>query len=128
MKKLALIALLFTTITASAQTPSPYRKDFDYLWNTVDSNYCYFNKKPIDWNKIKAIYAPRIDTVTSRNSFVTIIEQVLNELYDHHISLGTNTDLSRRLVPTGADIWAEFQSDRAIVTEVRKGFGAEKVG
>ncbi|MCO5946414.1 S41 family peptidase [Mucilaginibacter flavidus] len=130
MKKLVLIALLFSTITASAQTnnPSAYRKDFDYLWNTIDSNYCYFNKKPIDWNKVKTIYAPQIDTVTTRNSFVTIIEQVLNELYDHHISPGTNTDLSRRLVPTGADIWAEFHSGRAIVTEVRKGFGAEKVG
>jgi C-terminal processing protease CtpA/Prc len=128
MKKLALIALLFITITASAQTRSAYRKDFDYLWNTVDSNYCYFNKKPIDWKKIKAIYAPQVDTVTTRNAFVGIIERVLNELYDHHISLGTNTDLSRRLVPTGADIWAEFKNGRAIVTEVRKDFGAEKVG
>ena len=130
MKKLVLIALLFSTIAVSAQTtnPSAYRKDFDYLWNIVDSNYCYFNKKPIDWNKVKAIYALRVDTVTTRNSFVTIIEQVLNELYDHHISLGTNTDLSRRLVPTGADIWAEFENGRAIITEVRKGFGAEKVG
>ncbi|MEP6614324.1 MAG: S41 family peptidase [Mucilaginibacter sp.] len=128
MKKLILIALLFTTITASAQTQSAFRKDFDYLWNTVDSNYCYFNKKPIDWKKIKAIYAPQADTATTRNAFVGIIEKVLNELYDHHISLGTNTDLSRRLVPTGADIWAEFKNGRAIITEVRKDFGAEKVG
>ncbi|MEO6632013.1 MAG: hypothetical protein ABIN13_09840, partial [Mucilaginibacter sp.] len=128
MKKLILIALLFTTITASAQTQSAFRKDFDYLWNTVDSNYCYFNKKPIDWKKIKAIYAPQADTATTRNAFVGIIEKVLNELYDHHISLGTNTDLSRRLVPTGADIWAEFKNGRAIITEVRKNFGAEKVG
>ena len=128
MKKLALITLLFITIAASAQSQSAYRKDFDHLWNIVDSNYCYFNKKPIDWKKIKAIYASQADTITTRNAFVGIIEKVLNELYDHHISVGTNTDLSRRLVPTGADIWAEFENGRAIVTEVRKDFGAEKVG
>lgn len=120
--------MLLTTIAASAQIESAYHKDFEYLWNTIDSNYCYFNKKPIDRNKIKTIYAPQVDTATSRNSFVSIIERVLNELYDHHISLGTNTDQSRRLVPTGADIWAEFENGRAIVTEVRKGFDAEKAG
>ena len=130
MKKLALITVLLISFTASAQTGATkaYRKDFDYLWNTIDSNYCYFNKKPVKWNKVKEIYTPMIDTVNSREAFVNVIERVLYELYDHHIDLQTNTPFSRRLVPTSADIWAEYQSGTPVITEVRKGFGAEKTG
>jgi len=130
MKKQALIIFLFTITAASAQTKTPnqYRKDFDYLWNTIDSNYCYFDKRHIDWNNVKKIYAPQMDTISSRDSFVETIEKVLYELFDHHVDLQTNNDYSRRLVPTSADIWAEFKSGHAIITEVRHGFGAEKVG
>ncbi len=107
MKKLVLIILLFSGLSASAQTTttvSPYRKDFDFLWNTVDSNYCYFNKKPIDWKKVKEIYAPQIDTVTSRDGFVKVMERVLYELYDHHIELSTNNKFS---APPGAN-WYRY--------------------
>src|SRR3569833_481399 len=52
----------------------------------------------------------------------------MNELYDHHCGLRANTKTSRRLVPTSADMWAEFSGDKAVITEVRKGYGAEKVG
>ncbi len=130
MKKLILFGLLFKVFTVNAQNNNPvaYKKDFEYLWNTIDSNYCYFNKKPINWAKIKELYAPQADTVKTRDGFVGIIEKVLYELYDHHVSLGTNNSLSRRLVPTSADIWAEFVNGNAIITEVRKGFGAEKAG
>ncbi len=130
MKKLALIILLFSGLSSAAQTidVSLYRKDFNYLWNTVDSNYCYFNKRPIDWNKVKEIYTQQIDTVTSRDGFVKLMERVLYELYDHHIELSTNNKFSRRLVPTGTDVWAEFVAGRPVITEVRRGFGAEKAG
>jgi C-terminal processing protease CtpA/Prc len=52
----------------------------------------------------------------------------LFELYDHHCSLHTNNRGSRRLVPTGADIWAEYHGDKPLVVEVRRGFPAEKIG
>jgi carboxyl-terminal processing protease len=69
-----------------------------------------------------------MDTVSSRRSFVLLLEKVMNELYDHHASLNTNTRESQRLVPSGTDIWAKYVKGKPVITEVRRGFGADKAG
>lgn len=105
-----------------------YRKDFEYLWTTIKEDYAYWDKKTTDWNKVKDNYGPRFDTVTTTRSFVLLLEKVLNEIYDHHASLNTNTQVSQRLVPSGTDIWAVYISDKPVITEVRPGFGASNAG
>jgi carboxyl-terminal processing protease len=70
----------------------------------------------------------QVDTVTMRSGFVSVLERALNELYDHHCSLHTNNPTSIRLVPTGADMWAEYQNGKPLIVEVRKGFSPEKLG
>ena len=57
-----------------------------------------------------------------------LLEQVLDELYDNHTGLNTNLPGSQRLVPTGADMWAEWQGNDAVITELRRGFSAEQAG
>jgi carboxyl-terminal processing protease len=49
-------------------------------------------------------------------------------LYDPHAHLGVNTASSPRLVPSGTDLWAEWQGRHAIITAVRAGSGAERAG
>lgn len=130
MKKIILLLCFFFSIRSFSQafTPQQYKEDFDFFWKTFDDNYCYFAKKQIDWNKVKPVYDALIDTVTTRSGFVATLERALYELYDHHCSLHTNNDNSRRLVPTGADMWAEYQNNKPVIIEVRKGFGAESAG
>ncbi len=132
MKFAVFILLLLPVITLRAQhrtlTPTQYRQDFDYFWATINEEYCYFNKKQTDWAKAKEIYSSMIDTATNRASFTTIIEKALNELYDHHAVLNTNTDSSRRLVPSGTDTWAEYVNGKPTIIESRAGFGSEKAG
>src|ERR1700749_1022464 len=128
MKKIILLCCCLAALQSLAQTKAQFRADFNYFWQTLNDNYCYFEKKQIDWAKLKPVFDARIDTVSTRDGFVSILEQLFYELYDHHCSLRTNTASSRRLVPTGADIWAEYQGGTPMVVEVRKGFGAEKVG
>lgn len=130
MKRLLLLLSVFTTLNSLAQTNSQqqYREDFNFFWQTFNDNYCYFDKKEIDWNKIKPFYQAQVDTVSTRSGFVSVLERALYELYDHHCSLHTNTPTSRRLVPTGADIWAEYRNDKPIIVELRKGFSSERLG
>jgi len=129
MKKLFFLICCLSTLTAFTQTTTQqYKTDFDYFWNTINDNYAYFSKKNIDWNSLRPIYQVQIDTVTTRNSFVHILEKAMNELYDHHCSLNTNTPTSSRLVPTSADMWASYRDNKPIIDEVRIGMGAEKVG
>lgn len=119
---------LFSFGQNSQITTEQYRQDFNYFWTTIKDEYCYFNKKHTDWQKVKEIYATVIDTITNREQFVTVLEKVLFEIYDHHAILNTNTRNSQRLVPAGSDIWAEYINGKPVITEVRRGLGAEASG
>ncbi|HEY0058828.1 MAG TPA: S41 family peptidase [Flavisolibacter sp.] len=120
--------LICFNLTAQELTGRQYREDFEFFWKTVQENYCYWDKKQTDWQKVKTRFSPMMDTVSSRRSFVLLLEKVMNELYDHHASLNTNTRESQRLVPSGTDIWAKYVKGKPVITEVRRGFGADKAG
>ena len=124
----ASIAALLLTGWTSFKNDTKYADDFLEFWTDVKDNYAYFDKKHTDWNKVKTVYLPQADNAKNRNELITIFENALEELYDNHFSLDTNLKSSTRLVPTGLDIWAEWINNKVIVTEVRKGFSADKAG
>ena len=105
-----------------------YEEDFDYLWRNISDDYAYFDQKQTDWHKVREIYRPRIIALKTQDEFVALLESVLEELYDFHTHLNTNTASSPRLVPTGTDIWAEWINGKAIISEVRSGSDAERAG
>lgn len=107
---------------------SVYAEDFIEFWSDIKENYAYFDQKQTDWDKVKSVYLPQAEKANSRDELVTIFENTLEELYDNHFSLNTNLKTSTRLEPTGLDLWAEWINGKAIITEVRKGFSAEKAG
>jgi C-terminal processing protease CtpA/Prc len=123
-----LLSQLFSFGQRQKITTEQYKEDFNYFWTSINDEYCYFEKKQINWQRVKEIYSPAIDTITTRNQFVTVLEKAFNEIYDHHAVLNTNTDNSQRLVPSGTDIWAEYVNGKPMITELRKGFGAEAAG
>ena len=133
--KLSILALslcaFVDTVAVSAQpsfTQQQYAEDFDYLWQSIADNYAYFDQKQTDWNKVKEIYRPQVSEIKTRSDFIALLENVLEELYDFHTHLNTNTASSPRLVPSGADMWAEWIQGKAVITEVRPMSAAEKVG
>ena len=133
IQKLFKIILIFflLCINISAQqsfSPEQFASDFDYMWSTLRDTYAYFDKKETDWNKVRELYRPMLADVKSRSDFVTLLEKVLDELYDNHTSLNTNLKTSSRLVPTGLDVWTEWRNGRAVITQLRKGFSAEQAG
>jgi carboxyl-terminal processing protease len=126
---LLLIALSFISATAQESIKvEQYTADFDTMWSALRNNYAFFDKKATDWNKVRELYRPMLSNVKTRNDFVTFLEEVLDELYDNHTSLNTNLKTSPRLVPTGLDMWAEWKGDKAIITQIRRGFSAEQAG
>ncbi|WP_158010196.1 S41 family peptidase [Hymenobacter glacialis] len=127
-----LIGMWLSPNRAAAQKPPltrpQYQEDFVYFWNTIRTSYGYFPSKQTDWEQVQALYQPQLDTLSSRRAFVRLLENALAELYDPHAGLSTNRPDSRRLVPTGCDVWAEFVSGKAVVRAVRPAFGAERSG
>lgn len=118
----------------TAQRPSDtvsstaYVEDFDAAWSLVRDNYAYFDLKQTDWARVRELYRPMSAAVATRREFVGVLEAMMQELYDPHAHLGVNTSSSPRLIPSGADLWAEWRGERAIITAVRSGSDAELKG
>jgi len=122
------IALAASLFSVTAEGQSRYQSDFQYYWQSINENFAYFHTQHIDWKKVKDIYQPIADTVSSNRSFVRLLETVNNELYNGHVFLNTNTSSSNRTIPTGADLQVSFEKNRYLVAAVREGFNAEQCG
>ncbi|HET6762127.1 MAG TPA: hypothetical protein VFH27_00610, partial [Longimicrobiaceae bacterium] len=108
--------------------PGAYVADFDTLWTTMRDGYAYLDGKGVDWNRVREVYRPQAAAATSVRELIPVLERTLDELYDAHTHLKANTAHSWRLVPSGADLWAEWEGDRAVITQVRPGYSAELAG
>jgi carboxyl-terminal processing protease len=124
-----LIGVVYSEARAQESfTPEQYGQDFEYLWSQLRDNYAYFERKETDWNRVREIYRAKAAEAGDRREFITLLEMVLDELYDPHTHLKVNTGRSTRLIPTGLDLWAEWKDGRAVVTQLRQGFSAEQAG
>jgi hypothetical protein len=105
----------------STRGDSYWSKEFRYLWESIRDNDAYLSEAPCDWSAIPRAYAPELAKITDRSGFISLLERVLDELCDNHISLGTNLASSFRLVPSGTDVRVEARPDGVFVTDLRSG-------
>jgi C-terminal processing protease CtpA/Prc len=126
MQKYFLFVALLVTSICYGQTK--YEKDFLAFWNDVNDNYAYLDQQKINWLKVKEIYSPLVKEVTSQQAFIKFMEGVINECYNGHISLYTNLSTSNRIIPSGQDIYVEKINHQFVITDLRKGYKAEKSG
>ncbi len=122
-----LAAGLAWTSCLFAQSQSDYQQDFDVAIREIAANYAYFDAQA-HWNDVASLYATDLRSVKSRDEFVALLENVVDELYDPHAQLNTNLPRSFRLVPSGTDLWAEWQGGMAIITQVRERSDAQRAG
>lgn len=71
------------------------RTNFDALWEIIDTKYCYLNEKGIDWNGVREVYQPKIDSVKSVYGLFDVLAQMLDTLQDGHVNLYAPFDVSR---------------------------------
>lgn len=116
------------TARADVLATTAYLEDFDAAWVFVRDTYAYFDQKQTDWDRVRPLYRERVAGVQSAREFVAVLEELMEELYDPHAHLGVNTPSSPRLVPSGTDLWAQWQDGHAILTAVRGGSEAERAG
>jgi C-terminal processing protease CtpA/Prc len=129
MKALLFLILLFPLyVWSQPLTKEQYREDFSFFWQTIRDDYSYWDQKQTDWNKVHRFFEAQLDTISSKKSFVGLLERVLYQLYDHHASLNTNTQESQRLVPSGTDLWAEFRNGQPQITQVLANSVADRAG
>ncbi len=111
-----------------AQTPNDFERDFEVAVDQIAAMYAYSDEKATRWDSISALYADDLRRVATRDEFISLLERVVDELYDHHAHLTVSIQNSPRLVPSGTDLWAEWRDGRATITQVRSGSDAERAG
>ena len=103
-------------------------EDFDVFCRFVGDDYAYFDRKRTDWPAVCADYREKAGEADGKGAFVGVVERALAELYDAHAHLGTSTSNSPRLVPTDADLYAEWRGNAAIVVDARAASAARDAG
>lgn len=109
-------------------TPEQRVEDLNWLVDKLKAKYAYRDKKSIEFDQIKTNYREAAEKAATPSAWLTVVERVMAELYDHHATVGQNTANSPQLVPSGADIWAELVDNKPTIVEVRAGSAAARAG
>lgn len=124
-------------LAAAAEIPgpsvaktAPVRQDVDTICELVRTRYAYIASRKRVWDaacgKARDEAASRLAQTTAGH--LALLERLLDQLYDNHVSLNTNSAFSPRLVPSGSDYHLDYVSGVPVVTAVRPGSGAAAAG
>lgn len=133
-KMLLSIGLLSITACSTGDTfeetkaPPDFKADIQQTCDDVRNTYVYFDERRPVWDEACAAALIDIEQAESGLEFLIVLERLLDDLYDPHISLNTNSNQSPRLVPSGNDVWIRGDSKGHNVIGVRPGSGAAQVG
>jgi carboxyl-terminal processing protease len=127
MKLLVLTCLLFLSVDILFGQSS-YQKDFNEFLKIIDQNYAYLEKQSVYLSRIKEVYEPYLPNISDKDDFVRLLESVLNEFYNGHLSLSTNLNSSNNIIPSGSDLYVEKIKSKFIITDIRQNSGAESCG
>lgn len=61
--------------------------NFESLWNTIDTRYCFLDEKGLDWDSVYAKYRPLVSDETNFLELFAICTAMLDELRDGHVNL-----------------------------------------
>lgn len=137
--RLLALSLLASTVGASDHPPvgqaaaasqpnTSLMQDYDEFCRFISEEYAYFDIKKTQWDSVSAAYRVRAAAATDKAALVSVLESALGELYDHHAHLGMSNKTSPRLVPSGAEAWAAWDGDAAMIVEVRAESAAARAG
>lgn len=126
---LALISCAGCTATrANAPAGRAYVADFNRLLWLIDHEYIYHHESGCDTRLLREQLLPGALAATSSTELLPILEHAVECLHDNHVTFNTNLATSTRLVPSGLQVWAEWQAGRAEVTQVRHASAAWRSG
>ena len=55
------------------------RVNFDALWTILDRNYCFFEYKDVDWDKVYREYSVRVTSDIDNDGLFKLMGQMLAE-------------------------------------------------
>lgn len=126
-----LLLLLLMTVVASAQLSKSERiKTFDKVWNTIDKKYYDPLFNGVNWNEMREIYRPRIETAKDDAEVYTILKQMVGELRDIHTSFRTprEVEAAKRKLTVGVGLWLGEAEGKTVIFRVVPDSEAARAG
>lgn len=104
----AIVAISPTFISCKDEIdfPNDQYGNFDALAEIIDTRYCFFNEKDIDWQEVTQRYRSKITSETDQLELFGICAAMLDELKDGHVNLTSrfNTSYYRKW-------WSDYPQD-----------------
>lgn len=116
-----LLAIFFLAIGTISQAQSigidkqKVKEDLEEILSDISNRYIYLSEKGVDINCIRIHYSGKIEQLKTQEDIILFFEYLLNEFYDSHLILNTNTASSYRLY---APVYVSFQNNRYIISSV----------
>ena len=87
-----------------------WQSDLNDALMALEQNYAYRQDSKLDWNVLRQTYFQRLKAIKNKREFFSLIENLADEPHDHHLHLNQNSQASYRLVPSGLELWTEFEN------------------
>lgn len=70
--------------------------NFEVLWKTIDTKYCFVEDKAVDWDAVYDRYLPAVKALQSKNEIALFdtLASMLDLLEDGHVNLYSHFDVS----------------------------------
>lgn len=103
------------------------QQDFDELWETLRDRYALFGEKATDWERVRAIYQPRLaDVDNDEDKWNRLLQGVTDELYDGHTHFSSPVPGLPRWPLS--DLFVEETAAGVEVQAIRDGSAAQDAG
>jgi hypothetical protein len=90
--------LLLSCVDTDERSDTP-TGNFEALWQIIDEHYCFFDYKQheygLDWNAVYNKYKVRVSDHMTSDQLFEVLTDMLAELRDGHVNLGSSTDYGR---------------------------------
>jgi len=99
-------------------------KDVQTVCERVPESYAYFETRAPYWDEACAQRLAELGTNPTGLDVLASLEKLIDDLYEPHMSLDTNSATSPHLVPSGSDLWFERAGEDYVLRAIRPASGA----
>lgn len=107
---IAILTLLSGCVDTVEYTDDPYG-NFDALAEIVDTRYCFFEQKDVDWGEVTRSYRSKVRSDMSQLDLFNLLASMLDELRDGHVNLSSRFNTSRYM-----NWWTDYPADFSLRT------------
>lgn len=87
---LLLLATCWLSCKDDDQPDNSRQANFDFVWNTIDEEYSYFDLKGVDWDEVRTELSSQVSEDMTNRQLNDLLSEMVLSLRDSHTGLSTS--------------------------------------